>query len=75
MRKVIIYTASTCPSCMEVKEYFKKKKIPFLERNVQQSKKAKDELLEMGYRTVPIILIDDEEIVGFDKKKLNSIVK
>lgn len=75
MWKVIIYTASTCPSCMEVKEYFKKKKIPFLERNVQQSKKAKDELLEMGYRTVPIILIDDEEIVGFDKKKLNSIVK
>lgn len=75
MRKVTIYTASTCPSCTEAKEYLKRNNIPFLERNVQKSEKAKEELLEMGYRTVPIILVDNEEIVGFDKKKLNSYIR
>ena len=74
MRKITIYTASTCPSCTEAKEYLKNKKVPFEERNVQQSEKAKEELLDMGYRTVPIILVDDKEIVGFNKEKLKNVL-
>jgi len=74
VRKVIIYTASTCHSCTEVKDYLRTKKVPFIERNVQQSEKAKKELLDMGYRTVPIILVDDEEIAGFNKEKLKKVL-
>ncbi len=74
MGKVKIYTASTCPNCTKAKAYLRNNKIPFIERNVQQSEKAKAELLDMGYRTVPVILVDDKEIVGFNKEKLKKIL-
>lgn len=75
MKKVTIYIADTCPRCKEAKEYFENKSIEFIEKNVQKSKKAKDELLSMGHRIIPTIVIGENEIVGFDKNKLDKLLK
>lgn len=72
MEKVIVYTSSTCPYCTMTKEYLKDRSIDFEERNVQTDATARDELVAKGYTGVPVTIINGEEIVGFDKKKLDT---
>ncbi len=75
MSKVKVYTSSTCPYCTMAKDYLKEKDVEFEEKNVQSDKEARDELMAMGYTGVPVICIGDEEIVGFDKNRLDELLK
>ena len=71
MKNVVVYSSSTCPYCTSVKEYLEEKDVDYLEKNVQQDKEARKELMAMGHMGVPVVLIEDEEIVGFDKNKID----
>lgn len=74
MDKVIVYTSNTCPYCTMVKDYLKDKNVEFDEKNVQTDETARNELIAKGYTGVPVVIIDGEEIVGFDKNKLDKIL-
>ncbi|AHM55407.1 glutaredoxin [Peptoclostridium acidaminophilum DSM 3953] len=75
MKNVKIYTSDTCGYCHMAKEYFRENGIAFDERNVTKDVEAKKELMKMGYMSVPVIIIDGETIVGFDKQKIESLLK
>ena len=49
MKKVTVYTSTTCPYCQMAKEYLQEREIPFDEKNVQTDKEARSELMAMGY--------------------------
>ncbi len=72
MEKVIVYTSSTCPYCTMTKDYLRDKNVEFEEKNVQTDAVARDELIAKGYTGVPVTVINGEEIVGFDKRKLDT---
>lgn len=72
MEKVKVYTSSTCPYCVMAKEYLAEKGVEFEEKNVQTDKEARQELMKMGYTGVPVVVIGEEEIVGFDKAKIDE---
>lgn len=74
MSKVTVYSSDTCPYCVAVKDYLKENKVEFEEKNVSQDKQARAELMEKGHMGVPVILIDDQEIVGFDQTKLAELL-
>ena len=74
MSKVTVYTSSTCPHCTTAKEYLKEKGVEFIEKNVQTDSEARKELIQKGYMGVPVIVVDDQEIQGFDKNKLDEIL-
>ncbi|MDO5713331.1 MAG: glutaredoxin family protein [Tissierellia bacterium] len=74
MEKAVIYTSSTCPYCTMAKDYFKEKGVDFEEKNVQTDPEARSELMEKGYTGVPVIVLGGEEIVGFDKSKLEKLL-
>ena len=74
MKKIKIYSSSTWPNCITAKEYLQEKGYEYEEKNVSTDPEAKKELLSMGYMGVPIIMIDDEVVVGFDKAKLDEIL-
>lgn len=74
MRNIKIYSSSTCTNCVAAKEYLKEKGYEYDERNISTDSEAKKELISMGYMGVPIIMIDDEVIVGFDKSKLDQVL-
>lgn len=74
MAKATIYTSSTCPYCTMAKDYLKEKGVDFDEKNVQTDAEARSELMAKGYTGVPVILIGGEEIVGFDKARLEKIL-
>nr|WP_293394925.1 glutaredoxin family protein [Peptoclostridium sp.] len=75
MKNVKIYTSDTCGYCHMAKEYFNENGIAFDERNVTRDVEAKKELMKMGYMSVPVIIIDGETVVGFDKQKIESLLK
>ncbi len=70
MAKVTVYSSNTCPYCVTAKDFLTANNIEFEEKNIQTDAAARKELMSMGHMGVPVILIDDEEIVGFDKDRI-----
>ena len=71
MKNVVVYTSSTCPYCTLAKDYLDEKGVEYSVKNVQKDPEARKELMAMGHMGVPVVLIGDEEIVGFDKSKID----
>jgi glutaredoxin 3 len=75
MKKVKIYTAPGCPFCFLVKEYFKEKGINFEEIDVSKDEKAAREMMDKsGQIGVPVIEIDEQIVVGFDREKIEKLL-
>ena len=72
MKKVEIYSTSTCHYCLLAKEFFSANNISFTDYNVGSDIQKRKEMVEKsGQMGVPVIVIDDKEvIVGFDKQKV-----
>jgi glutaredoxin-like YruB-family protein len=75
LKKVEIYTSKSCGYCHAAKEFLSQNNISFTEYDITQDAQARRELMKRGYRSVPLIIIENEEISGFDKEKLISILK
>ncbi|MEW8974527.1 MAG: glutaredoxin family protein [Tissierellaceae bacterium] len=74
MKNVLVYSSNTCPYCTLAKNYLEEKGISYTEKNVQTDKDARKELMDMGHMGVPVLVIDGEEIVGFDKDKIDDLL-
>lgn len=74
-RKLVIYSTPTCPYCKRAKEYLSRKGISYAEYNVAVDRKAAGEMLKKsGQLSVPVIIIDDEVIVGFNQAELARLL-
>jgi len=70
---VKVYTTPTCPFCDMVKKYLRENDVEFEDVNVAEDAEAAKEMTEKsGRMTVPLIDIDGEIIVGFDREKLDK---
>ena len=74
MSKVKVYSSNTCPHCVTAKNYLNEKGVEFEERNVQTDPEARKELMAMGHMGVPVLVIDGEEVVGFDQGKIDELL-
>ena len=69
--KVKVYTMPTCPWCKKTKEFLAAKGIAYEEANVLENEAAAKEMIEKsGQKGVPVIEINGEIIIGFDKASL-----
>ncbi|MDX9916683.1 MAG: glutaredoxin family protein [Gudongella sp.] len=75
MHDVVIFTSGTCPYCTLAKNHLTEKGVPFVEKNVSTDKEARKELMAMGHMGVPVLVIDGQEVVGFDKDKIDELIK
>jgi glutaredoxin-like YruB-family protein len=72
---VKIFTTPICPYCVTLKQFFKEHDIAFEEIDVSQDQKLQDEIIEKtGQIGVPIVEINGELIVGFDKEKISNLL-
>jgi len=68
-----IYTTPACPVCYVLKTFLKEKGIEFEEIDVANNEKAREEMIQKsGALEAPVIEINGQFIVGFDK---NEVVK
>lgn len=73
--KVIVFTSSSCSWCRKVKEYLKKNRVKFKEVNITRNPSAaKDIQKKTGQMGVPVILINNKPVVGFNKSKLDKLL-
>ena len=57
------------------KEFFKENDIEYSEHDVTEDDKAREEMVQKsGQMGVPVIMVDDEVLVGFDKDKLSEVL-
>ena len=74
MANVKVYSSNTCPHCVTAKKYLDEKGVEYEERNVQTDPEARKELMAMGHMGVPVIIIGEDEIVGFDQGKIDELL-
>ena len=76
MQNIIIYTTPTCVYCKMAKEYFKERGVDYAEKDVAVDEQARDEMIQKsGQMGVPVIDIDGSIVVGFDKSKLQELIR
>ena len=74
MKEIKIYTSDTCIQCIKTKEYFQEKGIEYIELNISKNQEARKELIGMGYMSIPLTIINDEHVLGFDLKRINELL-
>jgi len=72
-----MYSTESCHFCHMAKEFFAAHNIPFTDYNVGIDTVKRTEMIEKsGQMGVPVIVIDDKDIVvGFDKKKISELFR
>ena len=74
-KKVFIYSTPMCPYCEIAKDFFNKKGIEYTNYDVSSDVEKRREMIEMtGQMGVPVILIGEDVIVGFDEEKLGELL-
>jgi len=72
---IIIYSTPTCHFCHLAKEYFKSKNLAYEEVNVAGNiEKQKELVAKSGQFGVPVIMIDNKMIIGFDRPRINQLL-
>lgn len=67
MKNVIIYTTNYCPFCHRAKALLTSLEVPYQDIDVTSDDKLREEVSEKyHWQTVPMIVIGDEFIGGFD---------
>ncbi len=70
-KKVIVYSTPTCPWCIRVKQFLNENNIPFENIDVSSDQaKAQEMINKSGQMAVPVLDIEGEIIVGFDKERI-----
>ncbi len=70
-KNITIYSTPTCHFCQLAKEFLSEKNIPYTSYDVSQDAAKRQEMIQMtGQLGVPVIVINDSIMVGFDREKL-----
>ena len=55
-----------------MKEFLSQAGVPFTAHNVDEDEQAYDELIARGYRTIPVTVIGNAVVKGFDAAALTA---
>ncbi len=72
---IVIFSSDTCPHCLAAKNFLSENGFKYSEKNVNTDPDARKELIALGYRGVPLLIIGNEKIVGFDEEKLKNVLE
>ncbi|MDI3297960.1 MAG: Uxx-star family glutaredoxin-like (seleno)protein [Bacillota bacterium] len=68
---VLVYTTPSCPYCRATKRFLAERKVPYREIDVSKSPAAAREVVrKSGQMGVPVIDVNGQIIVGFDRARL-----
>lgn len=73
---VKIYSTPTCVYCNSLKEYLTIKNIGFEVVDVSENEKELEKMVAIsGQMGVPVVEIDGNVVIGFDKAKIDELLK
>lgn len=75
MKNVTIYSTPSCHYCHMAKDFFTANNIAFTNFDVAgDAEKRKEMVDKSGQMGVPVILIGDDLVIGFDKPKITKLL-
>ena len=75
MQNVTIYSTPSCHYCRLAKDFFKANNIAYTEYDVASDSEKRKEMVEKsGQMGVPVIIIGDELVIGFDQTELTKLL-
>lgn len=72
--QAVIYTSTHCQHCKNVKQFLEQKGVSFEERNVDLNDAYAEQLWNTGMRSVPVTVIGEAKILGFNQIQLNKAI-
>lgn len=74
-KTVTIYTTPTCHFCQMSKEFFKANNVAYTEVDVAADPVKRQEMIDKsGQMGVPVIMIGEDMVIGFDKRRLSELL-
>ena len=74
-KNITVYSTSTWPWCYRAKEYLSQKGVKFQEYDVGKDReKAREMIQKSGQMSVPVIMINDQIILGFNQAKIDELL-
>ncbi len=74
-KRVIVFSTPTCSWCKRVKQYLRENQVRFRDIDVSKDQSAANDMVrKTGQSGVPVILIDNRPIIGFDKPQINKLL-
>jgi len=73
--KVIVFSTPSCPWCRRVKQYLRQNRIMFKDVDVSRNRSAAADMVRRTRQQgVPVVLIDNRPIVGFNKSMIDRLL-
>lgn len=60
--------------CNKAKEFLSQRGIVFTEKDITKDSSVIEELERLGAMTTPVIVIDGEAVIGFNRKRLEELL-
>ena len=73
--RVLVFTTPTCSWCRRAKQYLTQRQVRFREIDVSRDPSAARDVVRLtGQMGVPVIVVGNRPIVGFDQPKLDRLL-
>lgn len=70
-----VYSTPSCPYCVTLKNYLKDHGVEFEDIDVSKNEKELEEMIKLSNQMgVPVVKVDQQIVVGFDKEKINKLL-
>jgi len=73
--EVVIYTTEWCGYCKKAKAFMDSKGVRYREVDVETSQDGRQEFAKLGGRGVPVILVGDQRMDGYDQGRLEAMLQ
>ena len=74
--RIVVFSTPNCGWCRKLKDYLREKGFRFKEIDVSKDQKAaQDVVRKTGHMGVPVTLINNRPIVGFNKTEIDRLLK
>ncbi|MDP3990977.1 MAG: glutaredoxin domain-containing protein [Candidatus Nealsonbacteria bacterium] len=75
MPKITVFSTPACPYCVTLKEFLKERNFEFEDVDVAENAEAREDMIKRSKQLgVPVVEIDNEIIIGFDKEKISKLL-
>ena len=72
--RVVLYSQPGCAPCFAARSFLKSRGVAFEYKDVQADPQAFRELMDLGSRSTPTLLVGDEVMIGFDPERLTAML-
>lgn len=75
-KNVKVFSTSTCPWCVRVKDYLDQKSVEYKDIDVSINMDEARKMIEKsGHQGVPQVWINDKVVVGFNQDKIDELLE